>query len=115
MFELTVNSIKKYMEGSLILKNISFEVYSGEKLGIVGANGSGKSTILKLIAGVLPFNYWPGYPEASSPGYDEGCIMKPKEATCAYLEQIPEYKDGLKGILKAIRELLLLYPMIDIF
>ncbi|WP_234117493.1 ribosomal protection-like ABC-F family protein [Clostridium hydrogenum] len=98
MFELTVNSIKKYMEGSLILKNISFEVYSGEKVGIVGANGSGKSTILKLIAGVLPFNYWPGYPEASSPGYDEGWIVKPKEATCAYLEQIPEYKDGLKVI-----------------
>lgn len=51
MFELTVNGIKKYMEGTLILKNISFQVYSGEKVGIVGANGCGKSTILKLIAG----------------------------------------------------------------
>ncbi|OPJ64405.1 ribosomal protection-like ABC-F family protein [Clostridium oryzae] len=98
MFELTVNGIKKYMEGTLILKNISFQVYSGEKVGIVGANGSGKSTILKLIAGVLPFNYWPGYPQTSSPGYDEGWVLKPREAVCAYLEQIPEYKSGLKVI-----------------
>jgi len=98
MFELTVNNIKKYMEGSLILRNISFQVYSGEKVGIVGANGSGKSTILKLIAGVLPFNYWPGYPKVSSPGYDEGWVVIPREATCAYLEQIPEYKSGLRVI-----------------
>ncbi|ERI93684.1 ABC transporter, ATP-binding protein [Clostridiales bacterium oral taxon 876 str. F0540] len=98
MFELSLNGIKKYMEATLVLKNITFQVYSGEKVGIVGVNGSGKTTILKLIAGVLPMNYWPGYPQTSSPGYDEGLIMKPKEATCAYLEQIPEYPEGLKVI-----------------
>lgn len=35
------------------LKDVSFEVYKGETLGIVGKNGAGKSTILGLIAGVL--------------------------------------------------------------
>ncbi|MDD2823054.1 MAG: ABC transporter ATP-binding protein [Candidatus Daviesbacteria bacterium] len=35
------------------LKNISFKVKKGEALGIIGTNGSGKSTVLKLIAGVL--------------------------------------------------------------
>lgn len=35
------------------LKDISFKVRKGETMGIIGANGSGKSTILKLIAGVL--------------------------------------------------------------
>lgn len=35
------------------LKNISFDVYKGEKVGLVGLNGSGKSTILKIISGVL--------------------------------------------------------------
>lgn len=98
MFELSLNGIKKYMEATLVLKDISFQVYSGEKVGIVGANGSGKTTILKLIAGVEPMNYWPGYPQTSSPGYDEGLIMKPKEATCAYLEQIPQYPDCTKVI-----------------
>lgn len=35
------------------LKDVSFKVKRGESVGIIGANGSGKSTILKLIAGVL--------------------------------------------------------------
>lgn len=35
------------------LRDISFEVYKGESLGIIGRNGAGKSTILGLIAGVL--------------------------------------------------------------
>lgn len=35
------------------VKNVSLEIRQGETLGIIGANGSGKSTILKLIAGVL--------------------------------------------------------------
>lgn len=35
------------------LKNIDFDVKKGETLGIIGENGSGKSTILKLIAGVM--------------------------------------------------------------
>jgi ATPase subunit of ABC transporter with duplicated ATPase domains len=98
MFELSLNGVKKYMEATLILKNITFQVYSGEKVGIVGVNGSGKSTILKLIAGVLPMNYCVGYPGATSPGYDEGFINLPREATIAYLEQIPNYPGNLKVI-----------------
>jgi ABC-2 type transport system ATP-binding protein len=35
------------------LRNISFNVHPGEAVGLVGANGQGKSTLLKLIAGVL--------------------------------------------------------------
>jgi zinc transport system ATP-binding protein len=37
----------------LILQNISFEVSQGESLGILGPNGGGKSTLIKLIAGLL--------------------------------------------------------------
>ena len=43
-------------------------------------------------------NYYPGYPQTSSYGYDEGFIHMPREATVAYLEQIPQYQDGLKVI-----------------
>ncbi|WP_456276876.1 ribosomal protection-like ABC-F family protein [Bacillus sp. AK128] len=96
MFELKLHGIKKYMDATLVLKNISLEAYQGEKIGIVGVNGSGKSTILKLIAGIIPMNYWPGYPQTSSPGYDEGLIHKPKDATIAYLEQSPTFPEGLK-------------------
>lgn len=38
--------------GNLLLNKISFDLYQGQKIGIVGDNGSGKSTILKLILGV---------------------------------------------------------------
>ncbi|MFD2444985.1 ribosomal protection-like ABC-F family protein [Bacillus sp. CGMCC 1.16607] len=98
MFELKLNGIKKFMEATLVLKNITFEVYQGEKVGIVGANGSGKSTILKLIAGIEPMNYYPGYPQTSSYGYDEGLINMSRGATSAYLEQTPSYPEGLKVI-----------------
>ena len=95
MKDLFVNGVKKYMDATLVLKNITFLVNEGEKAGIVGENGSGKSTILKLIAGVLPFHYCVGYPGATSPGYDEGWVVLPKDSTCAYLEQIPEYAEGM--------------------
>jgi ATP-binding cassette, subfamily F, member 3 len=98
MFEVTLNGVKKYMEATLVLKNVTFSVYEGEKVGIVGVNGSGKSTILKLIAGVEPMNYWAGYPQTSSPGYDEGFVNVPKAATVAYLEQIPHYEENHKVI-----------------
>lgn len=44
---------KKYHKEFYALKNVSFEIYKGETVGIVGKNGAGKSTILKIITGVL--------------------------------------------------------------
>lgn len=43
---------KKYHKEFVSNDNISFELYQGETLGIIGVNGAGKSTILKIIAGV---------------------------------------------------------------
>lgn len=92
MFELSFHHVKKYMDAHLVLKDITFNVYEGDKVGIVGANGSGKSTILKLIAGILKLNCFPG---SKSRGYDEGSISMPSGATTAYLEQIPQYPQEL--------------------
>ncbi|MFL8938110.1 ATPase components of ABC transporters with duplicated ATPase domains [[Bacillus] enclensis] len=98
MLELSLNGVKKYKEATLVLMNITFEIFTGEKVGIVGINGSGKSTILKLIAGIEPMHYYPGYPQTSSYGYDEGFVSVPKTAEVAYLEQMPELPKGLKVI-----------------
>ncbi|TYS61815.1 ABC-F family ATP-binding cassette domain-containing protein [Bacillus infantis] len=95
MLELKLNGIKKYMEATLIMRNVSLEAFEGEKIGIVGANGCGKSTILKLIAGIEKMHYYPGYPQTSSPGYDEGLIHFPRGASKAYLEQSPVFPPGL--------------------
>ena len=45
---------KKLFKKKTVLKNISFEVKGGDCVGFLGRNGSGKSTILKAIAGVIP-------------------------------------------------------------
>jgi len=47
---LTVSSITKYYGAELILHNLSFVLNAGERVGLVGANGIGKSTLLKIIA-----------------------------------------------------------------
>lgn len=44
---------KKCYQEKYALNNVSFEVKKGETVGIIGTNGSGKSTILKIITGVL--------------------------------------------------------------
>lgn len=53
-FKEAVNPFKKvYSEPFYALRDISFSVEKGETVGIIGTNGSGKSTILKIITGVI--------------------------------------------------------------
>jgi heme exporter protein A len=53
MHSLKVSKISKYYAGTLLFKDISFELRPGEILAITGWNGSGKSTLLRIIAGLV--------------------------------------------------------------
>ena len=54
---LNVDALQKtYNTGkTYAVNNVSFEIYAGEIVGLVGKNGAGKSTILKSVTGILPF------------------------------------------------------------
>lgn len=87
MFELAVNKLKKYLDSTQVFEDISFNIYSGEKVGIVGDNGTGKSTLLKLIAGIITMTR-----------DDKGDIFVPRDAKISYLEQMPNYSGEFKVV-----------------
>lgn len=50
---IQVRNLTRYYGGFAALKDVSFEVKSGEIIGLLGLNGAGKSTTLKILAGIL--------------------------------------------------------------
>ena len=73
MIILSCNNISKSFGETSILKNISFSIRKGEKVGLIGMNGTGKTTLLKILSKQLP--------------YDEGYIHFSKDAVIGYLKQ----------------------------
>ncbi|MCI8408280.1 MAG: ABC-F type ribosomal protection protein [Lachnospiraceae bacterium] len=53
---LTVENISKEFDSLSLFQNLSFSIKRGEKVSIIGDNGTGKTTILKLITGILPLD-----------------------------------------------------------
>ena len=51
MIEIELNNVKKNFGLKNVLDGVSFEVKTGERISLIGENGSGKSTILKIISG----------------------------------------------------------------
>ena len=51
MIEIELNNIKKNYGLKNVLDGVSFEIKTGERIALIGDNGSGKSTILKIISG----------------------------------------------------------------
>ena len=52
MIEIELNNVKKNYGLKNVLDGVNFEVKTGERISLIGENGSGKSTILKIISGV---------------------------------------------------------------
>lgn len=72
------NISKTYMERK-VLDNVSFYLNEGDKVGIIGINGTGKSTLLRILAGA----------EES----DSGEIVRTNGVRISYLPQIPEFEE----------------------
>ncbi len=53
---IEVKNLVKKFEDKVVINDISFKVNDGEVLAIVGFSGSGKSTVLKLISGLIPYD-----------------------------------------------------------
>ncbi|MCL1788172.1 MAG: ATP-binding cassette domain-containing protein, partial [Defluviitaleaceae bacterium] len=51
MIELAVSGVYKTFGFTPVLKDASFEIYTGEHVGLVGRNGAGKTTLFNLILG----------------------------------------------------------------
>src|SRR5690606_25304151 len=51
---LSVDHARKQFGGLVAVNDVSFDVREGEVLGLIGPNGSGKTTMLNLISGALP-------------------------------------------------------------
>ena len=74
---ITLENISKNYSEKKLLDNISLGINEGDKIGVIGINGTGKSTFLKIIAGVEHC--------------DSGNIIKGNKVRIEYLSQNPEY------------------------
>ena len=81
MTEISVNGLVKSFEiGNNILDGITFQVETGERVGLLGRNGAGKSTLFKILTGEMD--------------YDEGEVVIAKGRRLGLISQIPVYPVG---------------------
>lgn len=78
---LSAEKITKFYSEKILLQDVSLYLNEGDKIGVVGVNGTGKSTFLKIIAGV------------EEP--DSGIISKNPGIKIEYLEQNPQWDENL--------------------
>ncbi|WP_034758564.1 ABC-F family ATP-binding cassette domain-containing protein [Rossellomorea vietnamensis] len=84
---LTAENLSKTYGEKTLFKEISFSITEKERVGLIGVNGTGKSSLLKLIAGMED--------------YDTGEISKPNDYHIAYLQQEPAF-DGELTVLQQV-------------
>jgi len=87
---LTVDNITKAYGERKLFENASFYLEEGEKVGILGINGTGKSTLLKMIAGL------------EEP--DEGMIIRANGYLVKYLPQNPQFSEEETVLEAVLRE-----------
>lgn len=90
---LAVNGISKKLGGRKILKDISFCVFPGEIFGFLGRNGSGKTTTIKMILGLLGIDKG----SISICGFDVGTEFEKAAAGVGGIVENPEMYRYLSG------------------
>lgn len=78
---LNVEKMSKSFTDKILFDNVTLGISEGDKIGVIGINGTGKSTLLKIISGL------------EEP--DEGCVVKGKTVRVEYLAQNPVFRDDL--------------------
>ena len=78
---LTADKISKNYTDKTVLNQVSLGINENDKIGVIGVNGTGKSTLLKMLAGL------------EEP--DEGSITKGKDVRIEYLAQTPDFDDSM--------------------
>lgn len=87
MILLNVENISKSYTEKTLLKDVSFGITDNDKIGLIGVNGTGKTTLLRLLAGLEET--------------DEGRIIKTNNVNIEYLPQNP-YFDGKAKVIQQV-------------
>ena len=87
---LTVDNLTKGFDGTVLFDNIRFQIKRGERVALIGSNGTGKTTILKLINGIIPA--------------DSGSIYLGAKVNIGYYDQEHHVLDPDKTIFDEIRD-----------
>lgn len=78
---LTINGLKKSYTDKILFDSADFSIGEGEKVGVIGINGTGKSTLLKIVAGIEEG--------------ETGEVIKGNKVHIRYLPQNPEFEPGI--------------------
>ncbi|MDR1810484.1 MAG: ABC-F family ATP-binding cassette domain-containing protein [Prevotella sp.] len=78
---LQVEGLTKSFGDLVLFENISFGIADGQRIGLIAKNGTGKTSLLNILAGKEP--------------YDNGAVVFRRDIKVAYLEQDPKYPESL--------------------
>ena len=87
---VTIEHLTKSYTERLLFDDTSFSINEGEKIGLIGVNGTGKSTLLKIVAGLEDA--------------DSGSVVRGRSLYIRYLPQIPEFTEGDTVLESVMRE-----------